>query len=83
VPLPAFFSQGSPQAAGDLEFSIEVQGGVDMVVVAEPRTKAAVGGDALVRYIHKFEEIVRDLDAIGATQKAAAAAAAPAGVAAH
>lgn len=72
---------GNPVAAGDVDFSIEQQEGEEMVVVAEPKAKT-VKGDFLVRHIARFEEIVRDLDAMPRAQPAAAAGAQPA-VAAH
>ncbi|PRW58820.1 eukaryotic translation initiation factor 3 subunit L-like [Chlorella sorokiniana] len=55
--------QGNPVPAGDVEFSIEQQEGEEMVVVAEPKAKV-VKGDFLVRHIARFEEIMRDLEAM-------------------
>lgn len=55
---------GEPQSCGDLDFSIEKSGdGQDLIVVGESKG-ASIKGDFLVRHIQKFEDIVRDLDAI-------------------
>ncbi|KAL4425846.1 hypothetical protein ABPG75_009862 [Micractinium tetrahymenae] len=72
---------GSAVTAGDVDFSIEQQDGEEMVVVAEPKAKT-VKGDFLVRHIARFEEIVRELDAMPRAQPAPAAGGQPA-VAAH
>ncbi|PSC76421.1 eukaryotic translation initiation factor 3 subunit L-like [Micractinium conductrix] len=64
---------GAPVPAGDVEFSVEQQDGEEMVVVAEPKAKI-VKGDFLVRHIARFEEIVRELDALPRTQQPAAPA---------
>ena len=68
---------GEPQPCGDIEFSVESQNGQDLVVVREAKG-SSITGDFLVRHIQKFEDIVKDLDAI---QLPVAAAAAGAGAA--
>lgn len=65
--------QGAPVAAGDVEFSVETQGGEEMVVVAEPKAKA-VKGDFLLRHIARFEDIIRDLNAMKPVPQAPAPA---------
>jgi translation initiation factor 3 subunit L len=55
--------QGEPQQCGDIDFSVESQGGEDLVVVKESKG-TTVKGDFLVRHIQKFEDIVRDLDSM-------------------
>lgn len=127
---------GTPVPAGDVEFTLEQQGGEEMVVVAEPKAKAVKGearggwrgdarvggvwtgsgdalqlapvpapapttatpprpthlsphpppaGDFLVRHIARFEEIMRDLEALKPVPQAPAPGApgAPGAVAAH
>lgn len=75
---------GSPQPAGDVEFSLERQEGQEMVVVAEPKAQAVRGSELLLRHITKLGEIVADLERLGAGPLAqpAPAAGAPS-VAAH
>ncbi len=63
-------SSGTPQPCGDLDFSLEKDPatGDDMVVVVEPKVQRRNVGEFLVRHITKFEEIVRDLEAIPTTK---------------
>lgn len=75
---------GEPQPCGDVDFSLESQGGEELVIVQEAKG-SSIKGDFLVRHIQKFEDIVRDLDAIALPTPAAASGATAAGapVAAH
>ncbi|KAG7675274.1 hypothetical protein Ndes2526B_g08141 [Nannochloris sp. 'desiccata'] len=71
---------GEVQACGDIEFSVEMQNGQELVLVRE--TKGTVlTGEFLVRHIQKFEDMVRDLDAIQLPTAASTAAAAAASLA--
>jgi translation initiation factor 3 subunit L len=54
---------GSLQPCGDIEFTVEKQDGVEMVLMKETRQKG-VKGDFLVRHIQRLADISKDLDAL-------------------
>jgi translation initiation factor 3 subunit L len=67
---------GEVQQCGDIDFSVDVQNGQELVLVKESKGMV-LSGEFLVRHIEKFEDMVRDLDAIQLPTAASVAAAAP------
>lgn len=55
---------GEPQSCTDVDFSMERQDGIELVIIKESKG-ATIKGDFLVKHIQKFENIVKDLDSIG------------------
>lgn len=64
---------GKQESTGELDFSIENQGGQDMVVVRETGAVVRDAAAFITQHISKFEDIARDLDAIVLPQAGAAA----------
>ena len=62
---------GEPLYCGDLDFAIETRDGEEYVVANESQG-VSIKGDFLIKHIQKFNDIIRDLQAMPPAQPAAA-----------